>query len=81
MSIYSQLSSLAWYWNRLRCMSAGEVGHRAHHQIMPRLQKFGLVNTSCVLSANPTQLAMILIDERAIPICKIFACGQRPYVL
>lgn len=42
MSIYSQLSSLAWYWNRLRCMSAGEVWHRAHQKVMSRLQKFEL---------------------------------------
>jgi len=57
MSIYSRLSALDWYWNRLRCMSAGEMGHRAHQKAMSRLQKFGLAIATGVPPADLSRIA------------------------
>src|SRR5581483_8109109 len=39
---YSPHATLAWYWNRFRCMSAAEVGYRAKQKVVTQLQQLGL---------------------------------------
>lgn len=63
MSIYARLQALAWYWNRLRCMSVGEVGHRAHQKVMSRLQKFGLAIADSVPPAELSRVARSFVGR------------------
>jgi hypothetical protein len=42
MSTNFGFSAVTWYWNRLRCMSLGELGHRLHQKVTSRLQSLGL---------------------------------------
>lgn len=37
-----QAPSALWYWNRLRCMSAPEIGYRLRQRLSARLQQYGL---------------------------------------
>jgi len=65
MSIYSRLPALAWYWNRLRCMSAGEVGHRAYQKVMSRLQKFGLAIAGSVPPADLSRVVRNFVGRES----------------
>ena len=65
MSINSRLSSLAWYWNRLRCMSTGEVGHRTHQKVMSRLQKFGLAIAGGVPPADFSRIVRSFVGRES----------------
>lgn len=38
----NQPASALWYWNRLRCMSAPEIGHRLRQRLSAQLQQYGL---------------------------------------
>jgi len=46
----SQAASARWYWNRLRCMSAPEIGHRLRQRLSTQLQQLGL-GTALVVPA------------------------------
>jgi hypothetical protein len=39
--VVSAATGLAWYWNRLKCMSAGEIGFRVCQLLTARLQRAG----------------------------------------
>src|SRR6185295_4755186 len=39
MASPTQSTSLAWYWNRLRCMSLAEIWYRTHRGLAARAQR------------------------------------------
>jgi hypothetical protein len=42
MNAAARPSAFAWYWNRLRCMSARELLHRAQQKASARIEKLGI---------------------------------------
>jgi len=42
------LSAFAWYWNRLKCMSPAEMGHRLREKFVSLLQGVGLARVRTV---------------------------------
>lgn len=69
MSTHSGFSAVTWYWNRLRCMSPGELGHRLHQKVMSRLQGYGLAIAGTVPAADISQVVRSFVgrDTRVTP--------------
>ena len=42
MNVVTRSSAIAWYWNRLRCMSALELLHRVRQKAAVRIERLGL---------------------------------------
>jgi hypothetical protein len=70
----SAKSRLAWYYNRLRCMSAAEIAHRVSRATAAQLEKLGMWFQDSVPPANLIAQAndFLLVDSTIDP---------QPYVM
>ncbi len=73
MSQSRPLHRVRWYWNRLRCMSPGEVGHRVQQKAFAQLQRWGLATARRAPDPDLSE-----------PLCNFVSFGDgisaRPYV-
>src|SRR5205814_4154320 len=67
-SVHSQTRAThGWYWNRLRCMSAAEIGYRVRQELQARLQQLGAMTARRVPAGNVavSSRAFIALDNTA----------------
>jgi len=60
----NQAESARWYWNRLRCMSAPEIGHRLRQRVSAQLQQFGLGTVLQVPDADLSMAGPVFVAMR-----------------
>lgn len=71
MSTAARPSAFAWYWNRLRCMSAPELLHRVQQKASAQLEKLGIGTATAIpphdLSSEARGLLGVAGDISAEP--------------